>query len=102
MDIFEIPLRPQAEQFQIEIAGSEWTLRTHWNGALVGWTVDIGRSETEWLVVNLALVAGHDLLEPYEHIGFGFGLWLQVDGDADAEATETNLGTEARLLATVA
>lgn len=101
MTIYEVPLRPRAEEFQIEIAGEEWTFRTHWNAALSGWTLDLGRSSTEWLVTNLALVAGHDLLAPFEHLSFGFGLWLMVDGDMEAEATEENLGTEAKLYAVI-
>ena len=100
-EIFEIPLRPRAEEFQIEVAGKEWTIRTHWNAALQRWTIDIGRSASDWLIRNLSLVAGHNLLSPFSHLSFGFGLWLQVDGDSEGEATEENLGTEGRLLAVI-
>ena len=98
MAIYEIPLNPYAERFQIEIAGEPYYLQTHWNVPMQRWTLDIGRSETEWLVTNLAMVNGLNLLEPYEHLGFNFELRLWIDGDLEGEASYDGLGTAAKLL----
>lgn len=98
MAILEIPLNPYPELFQIEINGTPFYLRTHWNVAMQRWTIDVGLGENDWLIRNLALVSGVDLLEQYEHLGLGFELRLWVDGNIEGEATFENLGNEARLL----
>lgn len=96
--IFRIPLNAFAEQFQIEIDGKTYQMRTHWNDPTKRWTLDIGRSGEEWLVCNIALVAGVDLLAQHRHLGFTFGLYVQVDGDPYADVGEDGFGDEASLL----
>lgn len=101
MAVFEIPLNNRPEKFEIEIAGQQYVMRTHFNVPMNRWTLDIGRSETEWLIRNLALVNGQDLLMQYEHLNLGFGLHVFVDGEPMGEATFENAGTDAHLLVTI-
>lgn len=98
MKTFEIPLNAFAEEFNVEIQGVNYLLRTKWNEPLQAWTLDIGRSENDWLIRNLALVAGENLLQQYEHLKLGFGLIVVTDGDENADPTETNLGTDSHLI----
>lgn len=100
MTVLEIPVSNRPERFDIEIAGQQYVMRTHFNVPLGRWTIDIGKSETEWIIRNLALVRGENLLAQYEHLNLGFGLWVYVDGDPDGEADFDNLGTDAHLFVT--
>lgn len=99
MAVYEIPLSGMPEQFEIELAGGTYLVRVKWNHELGRWALDLGRSATEWLVRNIALVPGGDLLAQYEYLGLGFELYLQCDGRPDAEADFENLGTETHLYA---
>lgn len=101
MSVFEIPLSARPEKFDIEIAGQQFVMRTHFNVPMDRWTIDIGKSESEWIIRNLALVAGQNLLEQYEHLNLGFGLHIFVDGEPTGEATFDNLGSDAHLLVTI-
>ena len=98
MKTFEIPLNSFAEEFNVEINGVNYLLRTKWNEPLQAWTLDIGRSETEWLIRNLALVTGENLLQQYGHLKLGLGLIVTTDGDENADPTENNLGTDSHLI----
>lgn len=98
MSVFEIPLNDFAEIFQIEIAGQNFTFKTRWNESLNRWILDIGRDEQTWIINNLAMVSGIDLLSQFDHLQLGFQLYVQVDGDSEAEMGESNIGKEARLL----
>lgn len=101
MSSFEIPLNKFAEEFNVEIGGVTYLLRTHWNQALNEWTLDLGRSVNEWLICNLALVAGQNLLQQYDFLNLGFELYAVTDGDNYADPTETNLGTDSHLVVVI-
>lgn len=97
MKIQEIPLQGVSEIFEVELQSVTYQLRVKWNHKLKQWALDIARG-TQWIIRNLAMVAGQDLLLQYSHLNFAFELWVQVDGDRNADATFDNLGTKARLL----
>jgi hypothetical protein len=99
--VYEIPLNAYAEEFNLELAGTLYTFRTHWNKPLGAWTLDLGTSNDEWLILNLALVAGVNLLEQYGHLNLGFKLFAITDGKSEADPTESNLGTDAHLVAVI-
>lgn len=101
MKTFEIPLNAFAEEFNVEINSVNYLLRTKWNEPLQAWTLDIGRSENEWLIRNLALVAGENLLQQYEHLKLGFGLIVVTNGDEKEDPTETNLGIDSHLIVVI-
>lgn len=98
MAIFEIPLNPFSECFEIEIEGQKYTFKTRWNPFLKRWVLDLCRSKNDCLISNLAMVACTDLAYQYEHLKLGWKFVLQVDGQPESEADEKNLGKEARLL----
>ena len=99
--VFEIPLSPFAESFQIEINSATYYMRTHWNGALQRWTLDIGRSADNWIICNIALVAGQNLLMQHDHMKLGFELWVQVDGQPEEDVGIEGFGEESALLVIV-
>nr|DAN99551.1 MAG TPA: hypothetical protein [Caudoviricetes sp.] len=96
--LYEIPLNSYPESFSIEIQGQPFFLRTHWNEPMQRWVLDIGRSTEEWILTNIAMVAGVNLLEPFEHVGLGFGLVLASDEIPQDEATFDTLGTSTHLI----
>lgn len=101
MKVFEIPLQPNAEKFQIEINGTNYFMRTHWNDALNCWTLDLGHSAEKLLICNLALVAGCNLLMQHEHLNLGFELWVQVDGKPEADIGIEGFGAESALMVVI-
>ena len=96
--VYELPLQGVNELFETEINGSTYTMRVRWNHKLQQWTLDLARNAKDWIIRNLALVAGQNLLQQYDHFALGFELWISVDGDPNADATFNNLGSKARLL----
>lgn len=102
MAVYEIPLSGYPEQFEVEINGTTYIMRVRWNHELNRWVLDLGRSATDWLIRNLALVAGQNLLEQYESLGLGFELHIQCNGKPDDEAAFDNFGVEAHLYAVTA
>ena len=101
MSIYRIPLNAYAEQFQIEIDGTNYHMRTHWNEALGRWTLDLGTGGEHWLICNMAMVAGVNMLSQHEHLGLGFGMYVQVDGDPTADVGAEGFGEGSELLVVV-
>lgn len=98
MKTFELPLNPYAETFQVEIGGKSYMMRTHWNNALQRWTMDLGTSNERWMICNMALVAGQNLLMQHDHLKLGFQLWVQMDGKPEEEPGIEGFGKESTLL----
>jgi hypothetical protein len=98
MSVCEIPLNDYAESFTVELAGAPYTFKTKWNDALGAWVLDIGKSSDEWLIRNLAIVTGGNLLEQYEHLNLGFELYAVTDGKPETDPS-ANLGTDSHLYA---
>ena len=99
--IYRVPLNPFAEQFQIEINGTNYLIRTHWNEAIKRWTIDLGTSGEHWLICNMAMVAGVDLLAQHAHLGLGFKMLVQVDGDSAADVGAEGFGDGSELFVVI-
>ena len=102
MATYEIPLTAEPQTFDIALAGRDlrFTLRWHETdpesaGDPAGaWLLDIADSEGASLVAGVPLVAGRDLLAPYEYLGIGGQLWIYGEDAPDYES----LGGSTRLL----
>jgi len=93
LQVFEVPLSPQPQQFQITLGGNQLNLTFLYRDApMGGWTVDILNNAYAPIVCGVPLVTGTDLLAQYGYLEFGGQLWVTSDGDPDAVPTFFNLG----------
>ena len=99
MTAFEIPLKNNAQAFNITISNVVYGLLVAWNTFDAAWYLDIADQNSEPILQGLKLLPGVDLLDPYGYLGFGFGLQVQTDHDTFAAPTFDNLGTTSHLYA---
>lgn len=78
MTQYEIPLTPDAQAFQIQIAETVYLIRVHFAG---GWLLDISDSDGVPMVHGIPLVTGADLLEQYRYLGFGAAMYVVTPDD---------------------
>lgn len=97
MTPYEIPLSPQPQTFQIELAGITYKMTVSWNRVSNSWVLDIRSSSNEDILLGVPIVTGTDLLAQYPHLGFGGSLVAQTDYDPAAVPTYENLGTTGHL-----
>jgi len=97
MTAYEIPLTPEPQVFNIQLAGVIYYLTLRWNEEAQAWNLDIADEDRNALINGLVVVTGLDLLGQYAYLGFGGMLIVQTDGDSDAVPTFANLGTEGRI-----
>lgn len=91
MASFEIPLTNTPQTFNITLNNVEYAMTNKWN-ELSGWVIDI-----DGYLHGIPLVAGCDLLEPFQYLNFGGSLFVYTDGDATAIPTIDNLGIDSKL-----
>jgi hypothetical protein len=89
---FEIPLSPQAQFFQIELAGIVYELRATWCDPAGCWMLDINDQTGAPVLNGIPLVTGADLLEQFGYLGIGGELIVQTDHDLNAVPTASSLG----------
>lgn len=95
--LFTIPLTNAPQQFSTQLNGRQIIIVSKYNDAMSAWVLDILDGNTEeTLITALPLVAGADLLWPFQHILEG-ELFVYTDGDINADPTLENLGQSARL-----
>lgn len=94
---YEIPLSPQPQTLNIQLAGVGYILRVVFNEASQCWSIDISDAENNPIVHGIPMVTGVDLLGQYEYLGIGGALVAQTDYAADAVPTFENLGLTGRL-----
>lgn len=98
MAVFEIPLSPQAQQFDIQLGQATYHLTVSWNDAPTGgWVLDIADSNDVPIVSGIPLVTGVNLLEQYDYLEFPGSLEVQTDYDLNAVPTFQNLGVQSHL-----
>jgi hypothetical protein len=102
LPVYEIPLTPQSQQFNITLNGTQYQFSLTWreDDALVSnWVLDIYTGAGVPVVTGVPLVTGCNLLEQYQYLGLGFGLFVANDGNALlATPTFDNLGSTCHLL----
>lgn len=101
MALYEIPLTPEPQSFDITLAGQELKLFARWlespaPDAPGGWYLDIYRTPDDLvpMVMGIPLVSGCDLLAPYGYLGLGGALYVS----GEFPPTIENLGTDNILL----
>lgn len=97
MTPYEIPLSAQAQQFQIQLGGTTYTLKLVWNTMLQLWVLDILTGDLLPVVTGLPLQPGVDLLAQFKHLGIPGQLWVELDGDLNQAPGYADLGTSGHL-----
>lgn len=98
MAVFEIPLLPQAQSFQIPLSNKLYNLTLKYMDTPEGgWVLDIDDTQGVALVHGVPLVTGADLLAQYAYLGIGGQLIVQTDENPDAVPLYTNLGVNSRV-----
>lgn len=88
----EIPLDPRPQSFTIQLNGVEYKVTAKWNFYADVWVVDIDSTSEVPILLGVPLVAGADLLQQFEYLGFGGSLVVQSDSDPYQNAGFETLG----------
>jgi hypothetical protein len=97
MATFEIPLTPNAQQFEIALSGKKYKIRVRWNVAGACWMFDLSDVDDTPILSSIPMVTGCDLLAPYGYLNLGGKLVVATDYTPDAVPTFDNLGTASHL-----
>ena len=97
MAVFEIPLGPESQIFNVSLNAIDYKFSLSWNPSSSAWNVDIYSSSGFLLVGGIEMVADTDLLEPYSNLNFGGQLIAQTDGEIGVNPTYDNLGIASHL-----
>lgn len=96
MEVIEIPLYPDSQEFSIILVDVTYQISITWRDPY--WIMDMANNSGSQVVKGVPLVTGADLLAQYSYLGFGFKLVVVCD-DADQDyPTQTDLGTGSHLL----
>ncbi|RBO14352.1 hypothetical protein [Pantoea sp. 3_1284] len=98
MNIAEIPLTPDNQQFNTAINGVNYLIQTLWRDD-AGWIIDLQDSSGADIVTGIPLVTGANLLAQFSYLNLGFGLAVVCDDPAQDYPTKTDLGINSHLLA---
>ena len=96
---FQIPLTNTPQTFQVQLGSTNYILTCKWNSSPdAGWVLDIqDATTTDYIVANIPLVVGTDLLSGLEYLGIGGSLFVLTDGDQYAVPTFDNLGVDSNV-----
>lgn len=89
---YEIPLSPNAQTFQIPLAGVTYSMTIKWNWTNASWILDIADASGNPLISGIPLVTGADLLEQYGYVGIGGSLYVQTDNEPNVVPGYSDLG----------
>ena len=89
MTVLQIPLSNSSEAFSVSLGGAYYNLATRWNAQINYWTLDISDANNNPIVLGIPMVAGRNLLEPYQTLGFNFALYVMCDGTQNDPAFTT-------------
>lgn len=97
MNIIEVPLSPDNQQFRILLGDTTYTLKTLWRDD-AGWILDVMDSGGQPLLMGVPLVPDVSLMEQYPGLGLNGVLAVVCDNGAPEYPTKTNLGTSSHLV----
>lgn len=95
MEVSEVPLSADNQQFAITIAGTAYRIRLVWRDEF--WCLDLLNSDETPVALSLPLLAGADLLAPYAYLNLGFSLFVNSDTEGQENPTKTDLGLYSHL-----
>lgn len=88
-----IPLgAAQPQRITVTLGGTRYTLRLRWNIILGTWVMDISDDRAKPLANGIALVAGADLVNQLNYLGFPGALITQSGSDAALPPSYAGLG----------
>ncbi|WP_456309772.1 phage baseplate plug family protein [Serratia proteamaculans] len=96
MQITEIPLSPDNQQFNTQIGSGNYRIRVIWRDA-TGWVIDLQDSSGADIIAGIPLVTDVDLLTQYEYLGLGFALICMCDAAGQEYPTKADLGSGSHL-----
>jgi hypothetical protein len=94
---YEIPLKPEAQEFDISLAGVTYHLMLNWCAPNNAWTLDIEDSLQNPIVSGIPLITGADLLAQLEYLGLGGAMIVQSDFDPNEVPDYGSLGSTGHL-----
>lgn len=97
MQINEISLSPDNQQFRILLGDTTYTLRIIWRDT-AGWIMDVMDSGGAVLLSGVPLVTGVNLLQQYPQSGIDGELVVITDKGAPEDPTKDNLGIYSHLI----
>ncbi len=95
MIVSEIPLSPDNQTFNIDIAGTRWRMSIIWRE--VWWVMNLADSSRNILISGIPLVTGVDLLAQHAWLGFNFQLAVDCDDSTQIYPGKTDLGIRSHL-----
>jgi len=96
MNIQEVPLSPNNQQFSIALGDVNLQLTLVWRDA-AGWILDILDSTGIAILSGAPLVPGVNLLAQYPTLGINGVLSVVSDDESEEYPTKTNLGIDSHL-----
>jgi hypothetical protein len=94
---YEIPLRPEAQTFLVELSGVSYRLSTYWCTEALHWVLNIQEPAGALIAGGLPLVPGADLTEQLKYLSIPGKLFVQTEGEVTKIPTYTGLGNESKL-----
>ena len=94
---FLIPTTPESQTFKVVLAGVTYTVSLNWSEIALAWVLDLADSSGSPILSGLTVVAGTDLLSPYQYMNLGGALVAATSGDIAQPPTFDNLGSTGNL-----
>lgn len=95
MIVSEIPLSPDNQTFNIDIAGTRWRMSIIWRE--VWWVMNLADSSGNGLITGIPLITGVDLLAQHAWLGFNFQLSVACDDSTQIYPGKTDFGIRSHL-----
>lgn len=92
-----VPLVNIPQNFNINLAGTTYTMTVKWNDIGQTWILDVADSSQNMLAAGLPFVTGADLLDGLAYLGIDGSLLVYTNGQPFAVPTIDNLGGECNL-----
>lgn len=76
--VFQIPLSPVAQHFDVNLNGTNYEMRLVWNSIANCWVLDLSDAVGQPLAQGLPLIDGADILQQLDYLGLGGALIVDV------------------------